>query len=284
MSAARAGPEAWSSSRTRLRTGWAMARSTRGSLSGWGSTMPPPYPNCARTIAQHYLRNIWCGHARLPTALAQPRLHRALDRRHRQRARQRAVDVRLPPHRLRPQRLGAHRRPGRGRLPRRPVRHAAAGRRARRPRRPQADHARLQRHRLRGVHLARGRGGDRQPHAPPPRRGRAGRGRGGRRVQPRSALGDPVGRRHRRPADRPQPEPGPPARRLAARRAARGRVVRRHAVAAVRRRRDHLRGRVRDGEPGAHRPVSAAPAAREPLRRQLAEGFRFIWGARSSAR
>ena len=101
-----------------------------------GSTMPPPYPNCARTIAQHSLRNIWCGYARLSTALPQPRLHGPLDRRHGQRARKRALDVRLPPDRLCPQRFGTHRRPGRGRLPRRPLRHAAAGRRARRPRRP----------------------------------------------------------------------------------------------------------------------------------------------------
>ena len=46
--------------------------------------------------------------AMMPKAKAQPRLHRALDRRHRQRAGQRPVDVRLPAHRLRAQRLGAH--------------------------------------------------------------------------------------------------------------------------------------------------------------------------------
>ena len=55
MSAARIGPEADSSSRIRVRTGWAIARSTRGSLSGWGSTMTAPY-----RIAHALLRNITC--------------------------------------------------------------------------------------------------------------------------------------------------------------------------------------------------------------------------------
>ena len=202
------------------------AQHARVAHCGWGRRpCTAPYQNCARTIAQHYLRNIWCGYDRLPTARPQPRLHRALDRRHRQRARQpRCRMFVFPLHRLRtsPARRSPppwSRPPTCGGM----VRHAAAGRRARRPRRPQADHARLPAPpaALRYASLAVA-GADRQPDAAPPRRwSRCSPGVAPGVFSPAQISAIRVGRRHRRPADRPQPEPGTPARRLAARRPAR---------------------------------------------------------------
>ena len=147
-------------------------------------------------------------------------------------------------------------------------------------RRPQADHARLQRHRLRGVHLARGRGRDSAASRSPTSSAVAlVAGVAAGAFNPAQTLGDPVGRAHRGPADRAQPEPGPPARRLAARRTAR-RVrctpsrggCRSPSTRSPSRSRASTVSRVRTDLSAPHR-------RREPLRRQLAEGFRFIWRA-----
>ena len=246
--------------------------------------MRPPYPNCARTIAQHYLRNIWCGHARLPTAPREPRLHHPLDRRDRQRARQRRCRMFVFPligYALTGSTLAAAL--VEAACLARHVRDAAAGRRARRPRRPPARScsspaptgARALRH------LARGRGRARHPHRPPPRGGRAARPASrSRRLPARADLGDPVGRHRpttcRPPSARTRPASTSP-RCSAGRSAALLYAVTR--VGAVRRRRDLLRRLVRDAEPHPDRPPRRSRARvrrRRPLQ-QVKEGYRFIW-------
>ena len=262
-SAARIGPPAPSSSRIRLRTGWAMARSMRGSEI-WGSSVDGfRGTRLTYQIAHALLRTFSCAlygaHMTGYRDLSRNRDFTILwTGQTDQRPGQPGEHVRLPADHLRPHRLGDVGRGRRGGVPARHVRRAASGRRAGRPGRPPAADAHGEWCRRRPLHLARRRRCPRRADRPAPRGGGTADRRRERARRAVRDVGDPLGRPSRGAVDGAQPEPGPPAHRLARRWPAGRHPVRRRALAAVRLRCGLLRRLMGAARPPADRPVRAA--------------------------